>query len=363
MRQGVHYAGRSRHSAGAATAAVGLPAFFSRTDAPATRLWDVLRHEIVSSTAPRVVLSSEFFADADEKGIASLLADVARPHVHVVITLRPVARIVPSHWQQTIQSGNSWSFESWLHAMLDPDGDRSINPTFWHRHQHDALVRRWASVAGEQNVTVVVLDSRDPGFALRAFEGLTGLAEGTLVAPDELSNRSLTWDEVEALRALNAQLIDAKLGLNSRRRLSHSGAAHYLKQFPPDPTHQRIDVPLWARPVLTRVADGIVEGLAGSGTRLVGDLALLAPALSDDDPGLVDDPPVSAQLAGRLAAGALGGAGALTWDALGVEDSTVLPLFATTPTPELGRIAMARARDKARRVVRRSRVYVRLPRR
>ena len=227
-RQGVDYPGRSRHSAAAAIAALGRPGMFSDSDQPATKRWDTLRGEIVGSTLPRVVLSSEFLADATSDQIGPLLDQVRRANVHVVITLRPLVRIVPSHWQQSIQSGVRWSYDQWLHAMLDDDGNRALNPSFWHRHRHDQLVARWAEVVGPENVTAIVLDSKNPDLVLTSFERIVGLAAGTLVAPEDLTNRSLTWPEVEALRAFNSSLIDTGLSLGTRRRLGHAGAAHYL---------------------------------------------------------------------------------------------------------------------------------------
>ena len=204
--QGVHYAGKTRHSAAAVLAGIGRPGFFAEGQEPATRRWQSLVSEITSSPAPRVVVSSEFFADAEGDQIARIANELGRPRTHVVITLRPLVKIVPSHWQQSVQSSMRMSFDQWLHAMLDDDGNRAVNPAFWHRHRHDQLVARWADAIGPENVTVVALDDKDHGMVLRTFEQLTGLTAGTLEAVDDFTNRSLTMPEVEALRAFNLEL-------------------------------------------------------------------------------------------------------------------------------------------------------------
>ena len=77
--QGVHYAGKTRHSAAAVLAGIGRPGFFAEGTTPATGKWDRLVDEITSSPAPRVVVSSEFFADAESDQISRIAKQLARP--------------------------------------------------------------------------------------------------------------------------------------------------------------------------------------------------------------------------------------------------------------------------------------------
>ena len=178
--QGVHYAGRNRHSMSAVQAVLGRQSFYSTEGPPPIRHWRKLVDEVRAADAKRVVMSSEFFADANAAAIRTVVDDLDASRVHVVVTLRPLARIIPSAWQQYVQSNLKVSFDEWLDAMLNQDQTK-ISPSFWHRHRHDRLIARWAEVVGLENVTVVVLDERDHGFVLRAFERLTGLIPGTLV--------------------------------------------------------------------------------------------------------------------------------------------------------------------------------------
>jgi hypothetical protein len=361
MAQGVHYAGKTRHSAAAVLAGIGRPGFFSDDGAPSTERWRQLVSEIRSSPASRVVLSSEFFADADEEHIARVLADLARPHVHVVVTLRPLVKIVPSHWQQSVQSSSRMAFDDWLHAMLDDDGDRSVNPAFWFRHRHDQLVARWASVAGQDNVTVVALDDKDHGMVLRAFERLTGMREGTLAPIDDFANRSLTMPEVEALRAFNAELTSADVRVALQRRVSHAGAAHYLKQFPPTPGDPKVEVPGWARPQINAIAREMIDDLVGSGVRIVGNPEQLVPASPPGADDHVAGPVhVTPEVAARMAMGVLQATGATSWEATGTPPPAVEPLLgATMSTIELEKALARRARNAVRSRWRQARAAVR----
>src|SRR5207253_1760935 len=64
--QGVHYAGPGRHAMSAVLAGVGAPSPWDpRKRPPDRRRWQALVREIRGSRAQRVVLSSEFFADAN----------------------------------------------------------------------------------------------------------------------------------------------------------------------------------------------------------------------------------------------------------------------------------------------------------
>ena len=51
-----------------------------------------------------MVLSSEFFADASPEAIRRVVGELDPAKVQVVVTLRPLARIIPSQWQQCVQN-------------------------------------------------------------------------------------------------------------------------------------------------------------------------------------------------------------------------------------------------------------------
>src|SRR6185369_7146537 len=98
--------------------------------APPLRRWRDLVREVNGARASRVVISSEGFADADESGVAKVVADLDPSRTQVVVTLRPLAAILPSQWQQYVQGGMTTAYDGWLDAMLNrPPG--AIAPGFW----------------------------------------------------------------------------------------------------------------------------------------------------------------------------------------------------------------------------------------
>jgi hypothetical protein len=274
--QGVHYTGPNRQPMGAAHAITGAPSPYSDGKAPPIGRWNDLVGEVRGARAARVVISSEGFADAEPSGIARVVGDLDASRLQVVLTLRPLAAILPSQWQQYVQGGMTLAYEDWLRAMFDAPGN--VTPGFWHRHRHDALVNRWAAAAGADHVTVIVGDERDHERQLRVFECLLGLREGTLVPEANLGNRSLTWPEVESLRAFNAAFRAEGLGTQLHTKVVRFGSAELLKQRTPAPGEPRIQTPAWALERAAAIQAEIVDGIAKSGVRVLGDLAALAGA-------------------------------------------------------------------------------------
>jgi hypothetical protein len=301
LEQGVRYAGRARHSATAVRAVLGRPSYFGDGEPPPMRTWAPVLREIRSAREPRVVLSSEYFADADPAGIRRVVDQLDGARLHVVITLRPLARILPSQWQQYVRGGFRTSYDAWLDNVLRRP-DVRMTPSFWRRHRHDELVARWAAVVGAERMTAIALDERDHDFVLRVFEQLLGLRDGTLRAVPDLANRSLTLPEVEAVRAFNAAFKAEGLPRALHARVMRFGAAQSMKLREPAPDEPRIETPQWALDRATEVAREMVAAIEASGVRVVGDLAPLAePRRSrlegDRQPPVLVPPEIAASMA------------------------------------------------------------------
>lgn len=300
--QGVHYAGATQQpmwpvlsvlAAENATRQVGAP----RT----TRPWRQLVREVRRSSSARTVLSSEFFADAEDAAVRRIARDLG-DDAHVVVTLRPLSRILPSQWQQYVKSGMSTSYEKWLDAMLRRPDSTKLSPTFWLRHRHDALVQRWADVVGPDRVTVLVLDPAQRDQVLRRFEQLLGLTAGTLAYDGGAENRSLTLPEVELIRQFNKGLKQEGLGKQVQHQAIRFGAAPFMQQRDPAPDEPRIVTPDWALEAAASIGAEMAETIGASGVRVVGDVGLLsqAPTPAGAPPSSPDVPP---EVAARAALG------------------------------------------------------------
>jgi hypothetical protein len=312
LAQGVRYAGRSSHSRAAALSVVRRPSHRLIKHPPPISKWHEIVREVRHAKEPRVLYSSELLADADDDTIERIASDLGPEQLHVVVTLRPLHRLLSSQWQQYVQGSMKLSFDAWLELTFNGPS-RDVNPTFWRRHRHDELIERWSAVVGPENMTVVVVDERDYAFILRTFEQLLGLREGTLILDEGYSNRSMTLGEIEAVRAFNVAFTEEDLKPGLYDRAMPFGAAIYMKIREPKPDESRIETPAWAINRAGEIEREMIDRIKASGVRVAGDLESLVPARLDEDPAPIPDAPgagtsqspVPAEVAASMAMGIL----------------------------------------------------------
>ncbi|MEU9287617.1 hypothetical protein AB0D57_23600 [Streptomyces sp. NPDC048275] len=307
---GVDFPARSRHPMEAALGICARPGMMGDTR-PTEGHWKRLVDAVHATGKRTSVVSSEFFADApDDETIARIVDDLGRDRVHVLVTLRPLAKIMPSQWQQYVQNGLRMGYEDWLTHMLRKAPYEKPNPSFWRRHRHDRLVERWVRVVGAENVTVVVVDDSDRGGLMRTFESLLGLPDGLLVPVPDTANRSLTLAETEMLRKLNMEFRGNGLPDEVYSKLVRNGAVMHMKNTcRPAADDARIHTPTWALEAAAGIGAETAERIGTMGVRVLGDPALLsAPPVAggaEETASPRIDPEVAAQaLYGALAVAA-----------------------------------------------------------
>ena len=225
---------------------------------------------------PRIgVLSSEVYCEASDDGARAVL-DAVGPDVQILITLRPIVRLLGSQWQQYAQNVPVPSYDAWLRAILDDPEPGEVTASFWRRHRHDRLVARWVDLVGPERVTVVVVDDRDHDGLPRTFEQLLGLPAGLLQVPADRSNRSLTFAETELIQALVRRTTAPDRSLADHNRFVRFGAARGLQAAPPDPDAERVLTPAWAVDRALELGAMMAESVARSGATVIGDLGLLS---------------------------------------------------------------------------------------
>ncbi|MFD0314974.1 hypothetical protein [Streptomyces flavalbus] len=275
---GVVFPADSRHPMGAVLAACARPGMMGDAR-PRAEQWTRLLDQVRASGARTSVVSSEFFADAEDDGtVARVIEELGgRERVHVLVTLRPLAKIMPSQWQQYVQNGLRMGYEDWLEHMLRKPPYDKPNPSFWRRHRHDRLVERWVRALGAERVTVVVVDDRDRDGLMRTFEGLLGLPEHVLRPAVDTANRSLSLAETEMLRHLNVEFRAHGLPEQLYSRLIRYGAVMHMKNvYAPTPEDVKIFTPRWAVEAAAGIGAEMAERIKGTGVRVVGDVALLS---------------------------------------------------------------------------------------
>jgi hypothetical protein len=155
------------------------------------------------SKVQKIVLSTEFFSELTAEQIQKIKLAVKNRDVKIFFTIRPLAKILASSYQQYLKYGIKADYEKWLHAVLDEPGVAKLTPTFWKRHQHAEVIQRWSDVFGPESVTLIVADETRPDFLYEAVNGYLELPGGLLKAQPTGTNRSLSMEEVSLLLEIN----------------------------------------------------------------------------------------------------------------------------------------------------------------
>ena len=230
-----------------------------------------------------VFISSEYLCEADRPTIRRIADDLADGDIRAVLTLRPLARILPSAWQQYLKSGHELPYQRWLKAILADPVKASVTPSFWPRHDQGAVIERWVSEIGADRFTVVILDPNDRGLLLRSFDDLLGLPVGTLAdLPTGQQNRSMTAAEAELFRRLNIALRRNRLAYEDYSHLIRYGAImRTVERVQPGPEVAQLTTPAWALQRAVELGTGYqerIETLRSAGLTVIGDPSRLSEA-------------------------------------------------------------------------------------
>ena len=255
---------------------------------PRPEQWDSLVAQVAAAANQRVVVSSEFLGTAGVETGRRAVQLLGGPRVHVVVTLRPLAKMMPSQWQQYVRSrATTSSYDDWLDGMLRKPPYKRPTPSFWNRNHHDVLVERWGSIVGPENLTVIIVDEADRNFLMRTFEDLLGLPAGLLVADRDTENRSMTLAETELVRQINVEFKNRGWSDELYRRMVLKGIGFQMQTHrTPDVDEPRITTPQWALDRVAEIGAAAADKISTLGVRIVGDISTLgAPRLADESRG------------------------------------------------------------------------------
>ncbi len=306
---GVVYPGEQQAHRAIASSAMGRPLGWRTTGAlkPDASAWnDFVR--TAHSYSGITVCSSEFFAESDDRTAAAIVERVGLDRIHVVLTLRNLGRILPSAWQQMLKSGFEMDYSRWLTDILvtPPEQMHPKSTTFWIRHRHGDVVRRWTELVGPERLTVIVVDDQDREAIYSSFEQLLGMPVGALLEYRDLSNnRSMTAPEAELIRALNVAVGGGK-GWKPYSQQQHDSMIKAITEGRQAPAGEaRLLTPQWALDIAAELAREDVNTIRALGVRVIGDLDLLAEHLTSPDEmaeSNTDTIPVDAAVAAILGA-------------------------------------------------------------
>jgi hypothetical protein len=222
------------------------------------------------------IITHELFCGADDAQAARAIASLAGADVHVVLTIRDLAGLLPAEWQETVKHKNARTWQDWLGDIIDtpPRRRRPRARWFWAAHDTVRVVKRWSALVGIDHVHLVTVppSSAPPDLLWRRFAQAIGIGDLEIEMAEAKSNQSLGVAEVEMLRRLNTRLDAVPLWFYSRNvkgKLAHGLLAERgrgKKLQIPESRHE------WVRQQSTRR----IRRLRASGVEILGNLQELA---------------------------------------------------------------------------------------
>ena len=219
-----------------------------------------------------VILSSEFFSEIDGERIRKIRSEIKGRDIQILFTLRPLAKLLPSSYQQYLKYGITVEYEDWLHAILDKPGESKVSPTFWKRHSHGKVVARWVDIFGKSNVTLLIVNEAQPTFLFDEINKFLNLPTGTLNAAPSGSNRSLTMEEISLLLELNRQFPKERVWDEYEVFVRAGYIRHLTDHVPPAADKARLLTPQWAVDKANELGKVIQKELLGTGVKIIGDV-------------------------------------------------------------------------------------------
>ncbi len=189
----------------------GIPKLASDPAGSWSGEWEILARQ--AQQAPRTaVISHELFAAADAGQAERAVRSLEPAEVHVVLTVRDMATLLPAEWQETVKHRNAKGWEEWLGDVIDRESDSAVRRQWWFWRVHDtlAILGIWGRHVPPHRLHVITVPppGSDSSLLWHRFASLIGVDPASVDITRARSNSSLGLPETEFLRRLNQALPD-----------------------------------------------------------------------------------------------------------------------------------------------------------
>jgi hypothetical protein len=243
--------------------------------------WEILAHQ--ARQAPRVaVISHELFSAADEEQVERAVRSLQPAEVHVVLTVRDIATLLPAEWQETVKHRSARGWEDWLGDVIDREASSADRRQWWFWRVHDtlAILDLWSRHVPPEHMHVIMTPPQGSGNDVlwQRFASLLEVDPGAIDLSRARPNTSLGMPEIEFLRRLNEVLPDEVPDWFYMWTVKEGVAHRALAARPRD---GRLVLPADRETWAKEQAEILVAGLGDSTYHLIGDLDELRPRPAD----------------------------------------------------------------------------------
>ena len=234
-------------------------------------VWDKLAGKL-NDFEGTSLFSSEFLAELTRDDVERMSKDLKADKIEVVFTLRPLVKMLPSQYIQSLKYGMRLNYEDWLERIFNGGEDKVQWRTFWTRHDHPDVVKRWVDVFGAENVTLLVVDETQPNLIYETFSELLRLPNDLLKPVEEKGlNRSLTWEEICLLLEMNKKF-DRTLAWGEYATMIRNGIFRNLTDVPAQDGQHKLLTPQWAVDRAKELTVSNIQKLHSMGIKIIGDI-------------------------------------------------------------------------------------------
>jgi hypothetical protein len=243
--------------------------------------WDALMGRVRRHNGT-VIVSHEILAAAKPKQIARAMSGLEGAEVHLVYSVRDLARQIPAEWQEGVKHQRKQSFARFLTQV---QAAPRTNPTlwFWRVQSLPDVLARWTDGMPPERVHIVTVPQTraDPQLLWRRYCQAFDIDPGWAPEESDRTNASIGAAETTLVRKLNRRLRTAGLPSEEYRRLIRELVVHQTLAQRPQMT--KVTLPPAAYPWAAEVADEWIEWVVGSGIHVVGDVDDLRPVPPPED--------------------------------------------------------------------------------
>lgn len=256
--------------------------------------WDELAREAMRWSGATLI-SQEHLCGATDTQVMRAMHSLLGAEVHVIVTVRDFASLLPAEWQETVKHRNGRAWPRWLADIVATETRDPIGPRarwFWTAHDTNSVLRRWGAALSPERVHVVTVPRTrtQPLLLWERFASVLGIDAASVDTSDVRSNATLGMVETELLRRLNARLPDEIPQWYYVTEIKEHLAQQVLAARPAGARPQLPDkYASWAQARSERV----IETLVAQGYDIVGDVNDLRPSA---EPRVEPPAPTSAQL-------------------------------------------------------------------
>lgn len=238
--------------------------------------WQRLVAEIRAWDGPALI-SCELLAPAAPAHVRRLITSFDFADVHIVFTVRDMARQLPAAWQERVKNRGQDTFAGWLAAIHDPSGPpTSPGRLFWGLHDVGKILAKWSEGVPAERVHVITVPPAggDPTLLWKRFAQVLGVEPERYRQPDKSVNSSLGAAEVSVVRRVNVALGGDEFPWVHYDRLMKWYLSPQLAKRRGEP----IDLPPTEYEWAVAKSQQAAKAIADAGYDVVGDLDELIPA-------------------------------------------------------------------------------------